>query len=64
MVNTAKLFLLLVVAAFIVIVGWTARNVSRPGNGTTAYKGTVVGLSLAGVVLTSIVVYQSSCMML
>lgn len=59
-VNTAKLFLVLIILSLLVTITWSLVNLLRRTT-EIAYTGVTFGLSLVSMVLLCIVYYQASC---
>lgn len=61
-VNTAKLFLMIILVIAAVIIVWTVANLVSPVQGKpVTYYGAVLGLMLPCFVLATVVFYQSTC---
>ena len=58
--NRAKFYLLLVVIALVVLIAWSAVELTRRNEGQS-FSGTVLGLSIVSCALVAMVYYEASC---
>jgi hypothetical protein len=60
-INTAKVFLMIIIWVFLTLIIYSLVLLIDDNNYETTFNGTVLGLSVAGIFMTSMLYQQSTC---